>query len=211
MSTVPSIAPDTSERTGPGRLVLVVGPSGAGKDTLMGMARSALGDRPDVVFVRRVVTRAGSAAEDNEFMTAEAFREVQQRGGFALHWEAHGHLYGLPAAMDGQIRSGLTVVANVSRTVIDQARCAYGRVTVVSITAPSEVLAQRVANRARVSDGRLEGRINRSVEPSGAAPDFTIINVGSADYHGRHLARIIAGGDWDREPQEACLVDHRDR
>ncbi|MCC2112585.1 MAG: phosphonate metabolism protein/1,5-bisphosphokinase (PRPP-forming) PhnN, partial [Hyphomicrobiales bacterium] len=50
--------PIESDHTGPGRLVLVVGPSGAGKDTLMAAIGRA---RPDLHIVRRVVTRPSEA------------------------------------------------------------------------------------------------------------------------------------------------------
>ena len=59
-----------------------------------------------------------------------------------MHWEAHGHCYALPRAIDDDIRAGRTVVANVSRTVIDAMRRAYANVVVVSITAPPDVLAR---------------------------------------------------------------------
>lgn len=65
MSESPSIAPQQTAAIGPGRLVLVVGPSGAGKDTLLGLAKTALAEDHDVVFPRRIVTREASAAEDN--------------------------------------------------------------------------------------------------------------------------------------------------
>ena len=54
-------------KIGPGRLVLVVGPSGAGKDTLIAGARVKCLNNPTIVFPRRVVTRAASVAEDNDY------------------------------------------------------------------------------------------------------------------------------------------------
>jgi ribose 1,5-bisphosphokinase len=179
---------------GPGRLVLVVGPSGAGKDTLIGLARAACGDDGNTVFPRRVVTRAATSFEDNEQVSPEVFRQAQARGDFAVHWEAHGHCYALPRAIDDDIRAGRTVVANVSRGVVDTMRRAYAAVVVVSITAPPEVLAERLAARARDSDGKIADRLSRAVESGAAAPDITITNVGDAEDHARRLAQIIRGG-----------------
>ena len=79
-----------------------------------------------------------------------------------------------------------------SRTVVDAMRRGYAHVTVVSITAPSDVLAQRLAARARGSDGQIEHRLRRAVDDP-AAPDATIVNVGSVEYHARQLLRIIRG------------------
>jgi ribose 1,5-bisphosphokinase len=187
--------PDTNTAIGPGKLALVVGPSGAGKDTLLGLARAACADDPTIVFVRRVVTREASSAEDNEQITVDAFREVCARGAFAIHWEAHGHAYGLPRSIEDDIRAGRTVVANVSRTVIPALRHAYANVVVVAITAPEDVLAARLAMRKRGSDGNIAQRLARKVED--AEPDATIVNVSSAEYHARQLLRIIGGATWE--------------
>ncbi len=182
---------------GPGRLILVVGPSGAGKDTLLNLAKAACADDPGIVFTRRVVTREASAFENNEQISVEDFRQNQSKGAYAMHWEAHGHCYGLPRAIDDDIRAGRTVIANVSRTVIGAMRNAYEQVVVVSITAPPQVLAERLAMRSRSSDGQLEHRLSRKVEDLSAAPDFTILNVCSAEYHARQFMRIIRNERWD--------------
>src|SRR3977135_2903142 len=164
---------------GPGRLILVIGPSGAGKDTLIGLARAACADDSSVVFPRRIVTRESSAFEDNEQVSLEVFQQALAQGEFAMHWQAHGHCYALPRAIEDDLRAGRTVVANVSRTVVDAMRRAYADVTVVSITAPPEILTQRLAARGRGSDGPIEHRLRRAVGEAHAAPDVTIINVGS--------------------------------
>jgi ribose 1,5-bisphosphokinase len=178
---------------GPGRLVLVVGPSGAGKDTLIGLARAACAGDGNIVFPRRVVTREPSAFEDNEQVSLEAFRHAQVQGEFAIHWQAHGHCYALRRAIDDQLRAGRAVVANVSRTVVQAMRCVYADVVVVMVTAPSEILSQRLAGRARGSDGQIADRLRRAVDDAAAAPDLTIMNVGSAEDHALELVRAIRG------------------
>jgi ribose 1,5-bisphosphokinase len=193
VTTAPTISGHRPAAIGPGRLVLVVGPSGAGKDTLLGMARAACGDARGIVFPRRVVTREASSAEDNEQVNPEGFRQALAHGDFAVHWEAHGHRYGLRGSIDDDIRAGRTVVVNVSRTVVEAMRRAYAEVTVVEVTAPPETLAERLAMRARSSDGQLTERLRRAVDGVAAAPDITINNVGSAEHHAAELVRIIKG------------------
>ena len=180
-----------SAAIGPGRLILVVGPSGAGKDTLLDLARTACADDGNIRFVRRQVTREASSFEDNEQMSPDAFQAAVEHGDFAVHWEAHGHRYGLSRAIDDDIRKGRTVVANVSRAVIDSMRHDYCNVLVVLITAPPDVLKRRLVTRARQSDGAPEQRLSRVVE--GGEPDQTLLNVGCADFHARELVKIIRG------------------
>lgn len=197
MTDTLTVSDGQSAAVGPGRLILVVGPSGAGKDTLLGLAKAACADDPNIVFPRRVITRQASASEDNEEVSAGTFQEALARNEYAMHWEAHGHCYALSRAIDDEIRAGHTVVANVSRTVIAAMRVAYVNVLVVSITAPPDVLAERLALRKRASDGKIENRLHRTVDEAAAAPDATIVNTSSAEYHARQLARIVKGERWD--------------
>jgi ribose 1,5-bisphosphokinase len=193
VTDAPTISAHRPARIGPGRFIVVVGPSGAGKDTLIGSARTACADARNIVFSRRVVTREASAFEDNEQIGLDAFRQARTRGDFAVHWEAHGHCYALPRAIDDDIHAGRTVVANVSRTVVEAIRRAYANVTVVLITAPLDVLAERLAARARSSDGEIEYRLGRAVDDVASVPDVTIANVGSVEDHARELVQVIKG------------------
>jgi ribose 1,5-bisphosphokinase len=140
-----------------------------------------------------VVTREASQAEDNEQLSPEAFRQAVARGEFAMHWEAHGHQYGLSRAIEDDVCEGRTVVVNVSRTVVDALRRAYADVVVIGVTAPPEVLAERLASRARDSDGRIEQRLGRAVDEATAGVDVAILNVGDAEVHAERLVRIIKG------------------
>jgi len=192
VSEAQAISATAAARIGPGRLVLVVGPSGAGKDTLLNLTRAACAGDAGIVFPRRVVTREASLAEDNAQVSPDAFRAALARDEFAMHWEAHGHCYALPRAIDDDIRAGRTVVVNASRTVIETMRRLYADIVVVLITAPPDVLERRLAMRARGSDGSIEERLRRAVDE--AAPDATIVNVGAAEDHARRLLEIIRGG-----------------
>ena len=194
MSETPAISDVSPAAIGPGRLVLVVGPSGAGKDTLIDLARAACAGDANIVFPRRVVTREATAFEDNAQVSFEAFRQARDNGEFAVHWEAHGHGYALPRAIDDEIREGHTVVANVSRTVIEPMRRAYADVVVVSITAPAEILEPASRGPGARQRRPIADRLGRAVDGAAAAPDVTIDNVGSAETHAQELLRIIRGG-----------------
>jgi ribose 1,5-bisphosphokinase len=180
------------DQIGPGRLVLVVGPSGAGKDTLIAGARAACSGDASVVFPRRVVTRPSSADEDHDTISEEMFRHAVAAGEFALWWEAHGHCYALPSAIDAHIRDSKTVVCNVSRTIVDFARRRYAFVAVVLVTAPQHVLAERLACRGRASDGHLQARVARSaIVGQDIDADVVIHNVGRPQAGVRRLLNVV--------------------
>ena len=146
-------------------LVLVVGPSGAGKDTLINAGKVALRDEPAFVFPRRVVTREAVAAlEDHDSVSAEQFDLQERHGAYALSWEAHGLRYGLPASIAGDITAGRVVVMNGSRRMIPVAMEKFPGSRVVLIEAAPEVRAARLSGRGRESAGEIEARLRREVD-----------------------------------------------
>ena len=178
-------------KIGPGALVLVVGPSGAGKDTLLGAAQAMLGNDDRVVFARRAVTRAASAFENNEPVSRDEFDRAVAAGKYALWWRAHEHGYGISRAIDDEIRRSRVVVVNASRTIIGTVRDRYLRPSVVLITAPADVLAARLAARERSSDGDLDKRLQRSELALDGGADLTISNVGTVEEGARRLAAFM--------------------
>jgi len=183
---------DAGARIGPGHLVLVVGPSGVGKDTLISHVRAAMRDDNRVCIPRRVITRASDGAEDHDTVSDAGFDQALANGGFTLWWAAHGHKYGIPAAGGDAIRAGRTVVCNVSRTVVTSARDRFSRVTVVLVTAPVEVLRERLAARERASDGDLARRIARSEAISADIDaDVVITNVGALESAAAQLLEVV--------------------
>ncbi|MDR3533451.1 MAG: phosphonate metabolism protein/1,5-bisphosphokinase (PRPP-forming) PhnN [Rhodopila sp.] len=150
-------------------LILVVGPSGAGKDTVLGLARQALAGDPRFRFVRRVITRpADAGGEDHEAVPEAVF--VQRS--FALQWQAHGLFYGIPLDVIDDLSRDIVVVANVSRGVIKEAAERFPA-RVIEVTAPPEILAQRLAARGRETADDVANRLARNVP----IPDHVAVDV----------------------------------
>jgi ribose 1,5-bisphosphokinase len=177
---------------GSGRLVLVVGPSGAGKDTLLALAKAALAARHDIVFQRRVVTRASGQGEDHDSLTPEAFAEVRRCGAFVLAWHAHGLDYGIPQRAMELVRDGRTVVCNASRSIATEARARFPGTSIVYITALSEIRARRLAARRRETTiaERIERELGDNVQ---STADLVIDNSEAAEESAAHLVTYLAG------------------
>ena len=149
-----------------GTLFLVVGPSGAGKDTLIEGAREALEPGGAYVFPRRAITRpAGAGGEDHEALSPEAFAERGAEGGFFAIWHAHGLDYGLPACISGTLESGKHVVANVSRAILAEVAERVSPAVAIEIAAPPELRARRLAGRARENEADAARRLAREGAP----------------------------------------------
>lgn len=160
-----------------GRLVLVVGPSGAGKDTLISAARARFDGDPRFVFPRRIVSRPPSPAEDNAFLEADTLGWLAGEEAFALHWRAHGLAYAIPRSIETALTQGAIVVANVSRAVVDAARARYPT-QVIQVEASPAALAARLATRGRASDGDLGKRLERAAA-NACTPDVIFRNDGA--------------------------------
>ncbi len=176
--------------------MLVVGPSGAGKDTLIAFARDRLQDDGRFVFATRCITRpsapAGSGGEVHHEMTETQFLLARECGEFALSWHSHGLHYGIPMTATRCIADGQIVVANVSRAVICVAERIAPRRLVVNVTAPQHVLAVRLALRGRETHADIAARVARTVESDLAGADFIeISNEGSVEQAGSILLAAL--------------------
>lgn len=176
-STLPAAAAN-AELIGPGRLVLVVGPSGAGKDSVIAGAKTHCAQEPSIVFPRRIVTRPATADEDHISVSHSGFDDALRCESFALWWQAHGLKYALPISIDMDIRANRTVVCNTSRGIVEDARARYRHVICVLISARADLLAARLAGRSRNTDGSLAGRMERSAKYADLSTDAVIDNSG---------------------------------
>lgn len=172
-------------------LIAVVGPSGAGKDTLMAGARAALARDTRFRFVRRAITRPAEAGgEDHEAFTEADFMARRAAGGFALSWEAHGLHYGIPRDIEADMAARRVVIANLSRAVLLEASARY-RLRVLNITAPIDILATRLATRGRESATDIAARLAREVVlPDGLDIERVMNDTDVAEGVARVLAAI---------------------
>ncbi|MBR0665602.1 phosphonate metabolism protein/1,5-bisphosphokinase (PRPP-forming) PhnN [Roseomonas hellenica] len=157
-------------------LVAVVGPSGAGKDTLMDAARARLADDMRFIFARRVITRpADAGGEAHEPETEAGFAARLAAGGFALHWRAHGLLYGIPCSIEEDLAAQRVVIANLSRGVLAEAAMRYP-LRVLLITAPIALRAARLAARGREDAADVAARLSREAPLPEGLDVATVMN-----------------------------------
>lgn len=160
--------------------VAVVGPSGAGKDTIIDYARARLAQDGSYHFVRRVVTRnADGNTEDHDTLSEAEFLQAIDASAFCMHWQAHGLYYGLPSSVETVLAQGGVVIANLSRSVLPQLALRFPHVAIAHITATPEVLAQRLASRGRETAESIKLRLQRQQTfDAGGLPLWVIDNSG---------------------------------
>jgi ribose 1,5-bisphosphokinase len=146
-----------------GRLIAVVGPSGVGKDSVLAGIHAAL---PAMHLVRRFITRAPErGGEAYDAVTRDAFADMVAAGAFALHWEAHGLRYGIPAEVTRPLSAGTDCLVNLSRGALADAAAVFPRCLVLNITAGEGTIARRLAARGRETRGEIAGRLARAQKP----------------------------------------------
>jgi guanylate kinase len=97
------------------RLIVISGPSGVGKDTVIEEMRLR---HPDFAFAVTATTRPRRPGEIDGvhyvFMTRSEFQEALEQGFFLESAEVYGNLYGVPKhRVEGEIADGKNVVIKV--------------------------------------------------------------------------------------------------
>jgi phosphonate metabolism protein PhnN/1,5-bisphosphokinase (PRPP-forming) len=183
---------DMSATDGPiqGAWVFVCGPSGAGKDSVIGWARDRLVDDSRVVFARRLVTRPAQVGSDHEPVTCHEFDALLQREQLTWHWRSHGFGYGIPRRYARQVAWGRVVVVNGSRehvACLDPMPGLYH----VLVEASEGRLAARLQQRGRDDLESIERRLARNRRFTGIEADLQIANDGELCQAGERLQRYL--------------------
>ena len=176
-----------------GTLFAVVGPSGAGKDSLIGYARRTLYADVRFVFPPRYITRPREAGgEAHVQVSPETFAEMRGAGEFALDWDAHGLSYGVAARVAGVVTAGRHAIVNVSRGIIGRARETFEHVHVVHVMAPPDVIKARLEGRGREQSEDIRARLDRMETGTPSGSDVsTICNDGDLADAGQALLNVL--------------------
>lgn len=176
------------------RLIYVMGPSGAGKDTLLAWLRDHLPIASGVHFARRTITRATLPGdEQHHSVDVSAFLQLRQAGTFGLDWQANGLHYGIAHSQLTGHPAGDSVVVNGSRAYLARALENFPDMAVVHVTASLELLRRRLIGRGREDPAAVEARVMRAAAfrlPAGAT-SVEIYNDGSVREAGGELLRAV--------------------
>ena len=173
------------------RLVYVVGPSGAGKDSVLGWVRQHLGHRPSIHWARRTISRPERPGDElHEAVDLGQFMTLRNESAFALDWQANDLYYGVRHSETTPLEHDDWVIVNGSRGYLDMARNRFPGLTVVHVSASPDTLHKRLVARGRETLPSIEARIARNAQLSPKV-DFHVLNDGSLDSAGHQLLRHL--------------------
>lgn len=168
------------------RVIYLMGPSGAGKDSLIEAARERLQARGCRV-ARRVITRSAEAVgEDAIAVSFEEFEKRLQAGDFAMSWRANGLAYGISREIDEWLAAGYQVLVNGSRGYLGEARKRYPDLQPILLVVDAAVLKSRLLSRGREPLNEIDARLARNAS-------FADVAIGT----GKQLMQLDNSGSLD--------------
>ena len=212
-----------SSEAGPGLLLVLSAPSGAGKTTLAHRFRAA---HPDAVFSISATTRAPRGAErdgvDYHFVPPARFAELVAQGAFAEWAEVHGQRYGTPrATVDAALRAGGIALFDIDVQGGELIAAGWPRdtATVLVLTPTVAELERRLRGRSTDSEAAIRRRLEvaRAEVTRGLATyAYVVVNddldaaYARLDAIARH-ERSLRGGPADPSASEAAARCRRGR
>ena len=164
-----------------GKIFVISGPSGSGKDTLMA---EIFKKRPDIKFSISSITRPMRVGEVEgqkyNFISREKFEEMLEKDMFLEHNEFVGNYYGTPKQpiLDAA-ENGFNILIEVDVNGADQIRAKLPQALSIFIMPPSvEVLMQRLSGRGTETEDIIAKRMESALSEMARSKeyDYTVIN-----------------------------------
>ncbi|MEM7257346.1 MAG: phosphonate metabolism protein/1,5-bisphosphokinase (PRPP-forming) PhnN [Pseudomonadota bacterium] len=190
---MPGNQPLTGQPTRAGTMIVVVGPGGSGKDSIMRAAKPTLESGKHAHFVKRVITRECKPERENHHSVSPGqFRQMAERGDFAVYWQAHSLWYGVPINTLSQIKRGHTLIVNGSRDALPDFRSTYPHCQAVWINVSKKIQMERLKARHVKPSAEMHSRLQRTVTQSPDPQDFILNNDGTlADSTDEFISLVI--------------------
>jgi guanylate kinase len=185
-----------------GRLIVVSGPSGAGKDTLIQAALEAI---PELTLIASATTRSPREGEvdgkDHVFLSRAEFERWIEEDRF-LEWaEYSGNLYGTPKqSVEELLDSGRSVILRIELQGARQVKERRPDAVMVFVRAPSlEETRRRLEGRATETSESVESRMATAIKEVAARDEFDYEVVNGDREQARKdiieiMERIVTGG-----------------
>ena len=187
----------TMDTAGKGRLVVVSGPSGAGKTTVMKRVYQRCGVplRRSVSATTRPPRPGESDSVDYHFLTAEEFAQRQRRGEFIESFEVfgRGYWYGtLANEVTSGLEAGKWVVLEID---VEGARAVVARypdaITIFVRPSSLEELERRLRHRGTETEEAISRRLQRANYELSQADQYRT---------------VVVNDDLDRAVDEICTI-----
>lgn len=176
-----------------GRLFFFVGPSGAGKDTLLHWVQTQLPESAGLVFAQRTITRPQQPGDQHEAVDHNAFWRLAATGQFSMTWEVNGVCYGVRRSIEADLKAGRDVVINGSREYVPQLQQRFPQAQVIWLEADEALLRDRITARGRETGPALLRRISRATEfvPPDSQQVIRIDNSGRLEVAGQRILELL--------------------
>ncbi len=173
------------------KVILIVGPSGSGKDTLLRHARKTLVSQHSFIFSKRYITRPPDSNEDNYYVDQYAFEQLRRGGFFVATWEAHNNLYGIPHHIFTTNEASSAIVCSISRTAISDFEKVFTDTITINVTVNDEILRERLTTRGREDTLNVNKRIQRAKLPIQSENLITFDNSAALEESKRGFTSLL--------------------
>ncbi|NTS78867.1 phosphonate metabolism protein/1,5-bisphosphokinase (PRPP-forming) PhnN [Catenovulum sp. SM1970] len=178
------------------KLFYVIGPSGAGKDSLLNHLRQHYSPDDGIAVAHRYITRDANAGGENYIsLSEEEFLHRKEAGLFFMDWQSHGYYYGIGLEVSIWLGRGINVVVNGSRGYLPEARVRFNNVRPILVHVETDILRERLLARGREPNTQIEKRLARaSQSDSDLLSSNTVLKVdnnGPIELAGKALFDLI--------------------